>query len=54
LHFATAREMTNMLLAACDGREGNPGDYRDYRLKRFAEVSHPLQQASAIPATVRA
>jgi hypothetical protein len=37
LHFVTAREMTNIILAACDGREGNPGDYRDYRFKRFAE-----------------
>lgn len=33
LHFASAREMVNMIMAACDGREGNPGDYRDYRLK---------------------
>jgi hypothetical protein len=33
LHFVTAREMTNLVLAACDGREGNPGDYRDYRLQ---------------------
>jgi len=35
LHFVTAREMTNIILAACDGREGNPGDYRDYRLRRI-------------------
>ena len=35
LHFVSAREMVNIILAACDGREGNPGDYRDYRLKRF-------------------
>ena len=34
LHFVTAREMVNIILAACDGREGNPGEYRDYRLKR--------------------
>jgi hypothetical protein len=34
LHFVSAREMTNMILAACDGREGNPGEYRDYWLKR--------------------
>ena len=34
LHFVSAREMTNIILAACDGREGNPGDYRDYRLKK--------------------
>jgi hypothetical protein len=33
LHFVTAREMANIALAACDGREGNPGDYRDYRYK---------------------
>src|SRR6266567_2231162 len=33
LHFVSAREMANILLAACDGREGNPGDYRDYRYK---------------------
>jgi hypothetical protein len=34
LHFVTAREMVNMIFAACDGREGNPGEYRNYRLKR--------------------
>jgi len=33
LHFVTAREMVNIILAACDGKEGSPGDYRDYRLK---------------------
>ncbi len=33
LHFVSAREMANILLAACDGRDGNPGDYRDYRYK---------------------
>jgi hypothetical protein len=38
LHFVTAREMTNIALAACDGREGNPGEYRDYRLKRRSRV----------------
>ena len=32
-HFVTAREMVNMILAACDGREGDPGQYRDYRLR---------------------
>jgi hypothetical protein len=31
-HFTTAREMTNIILAACDGKTGNPGEYRDYRL----------------------
>jgi hypothetical protein len=33
VHFVTAREMVNIVLAACDGRDGNPGDYRDYRLR---------------------
>lgn len=31
LHFVSAREMANIAIAACDGREGNPGDYRNYR-----------------------
>jgi len=38
LHFASAREMVNIILAACDGREGNPGLYRDYRFKRFRDT----------------
>lgn len=33
VHFVTARELVNIILAACDGRVGNPGDYRDYRLQ---------------------
>lgn len=45
LHFVTAREMVNMIYAACDGREGNPGDYRSYRLKQRAEAS--LSNATA-------
>ncbi len=36
LHFVSAREMVNIMLAACDGRDGNPGEYRDYRFKRGA------------------
>jgi hypothetical protein len=36
-HFVTAREMVNIALAACDGREGNPGEYRDYRFKLIRE-----------------
>jgi len=35
VHFVTAREMVNIVLAACDGLGGNPGEYRDYRLKRI-------------------
>jgi hypothetical protein len=33
LHFVSAREMANIALAACEVREGNPGEYRDYRFK---------------------
>jgi hypothetical protein len=38
LHFTSAREMVNIILAACDGREGDPGQYRDYRFKRFRDT----------------
>ena len=31
--FATAREAFNMVLAAIDGQQGTPNDFRDYRLK---------------------
>jgi len=41
VHFATAREMTNMLLAACDGGEGNPADFRDYRLHLITPTPCP-------------
>lgn len=33
LHYVTAREMYNIAIAALEGKTGNPGDYRDYRLK---------------------
>ena len=33
LHYATAREMVNIIHAAEDGMTGNPGDYRNYRYR---------------------
>lgn len=36
LHFVTARELVNIALAACDARIGDPGEFRDYRLRRIA------------------
>jgi len=33
LHFTTAREAFNMVMAAVDGHSGEPGMYRDYRLR---------------------
>lgn len=50
LHFVSAREMANIALAACDGREGNPGDYRDYRYqlaKRGAPPSARIEPVMA-------
>ena len=40
VHFVTMREMVNIILAACDSREGNPGEYRDYR---FRLIHTPVQ-----------
>jgi len=37
IHFVTARQMVNIIWAACDGREGSPGEYREYRLKLTRE-----------------
>jgi len=31
-YFVTAREMANVLLAACDGRDGPPSEFKNYRL----------------------
>jgi hypothetical protein len=50
LHFVSAREMVNIMLAACDGREGNPGDYRDYQFKPLRGSSPELRGES--PAAV--
>jgi len=44
LHFVTAREMANIILAACDGKDGNPGAYRDYRFRRFVNSSHAAEK----------
>src|SRR6266542_2745639 len=40
IHFATAREAFNIALAAVDGHSGEPGSYRNYRLR-------PIRQAAA-------
>ncbi len=53
LHFVTAREMANIALAACDGKNGNPGDYRDYRFKRLKDVPAPAEKIDSVPAAVK-
>ncbi len=39
VHFASARESVNMVLAAIDGRHGSPGEFRDYRLRTIMDES---------------
>jgi hypothetical protein len=53
IHFVTAREMVNIIWAACDGREGNPGEYRDYRLKLARESSAKIGKRTNLQANVR-
>jgi hypothetical protein len=49
IHFVSAREMANIFLAACDGRERNPGEYRDYRYKlRRAAASNAASVAALV------
>ena len=37
VHFASAREAFNMVAAAVDGKEGQPGAYRDYKLRQIMQ-----------------
>ena len=46
LHFASAREAFNMILAAIDARQGPPGLYRNYRLRQIMEKHSPAQLES--------
>jgi hypothetical protein len=41
VHFVTAREMVNIILAACHGEDGDPGRYRDYRLRLVTPARLP-------------
>lgn len=42
IHFASAREVFNMIMAALEGQQGDPGQYRDYRL-------HPIWREEQLP-----
>ena len=45
VHFATAREAFNMVMAAIEGREGEPGQYRNYRLHLIMDAqSNPGEE----------
>jgi len=39
IHFASAREAYNIVLAALDGHSGEPGDFRDYHLRQIMSES---------------
>jgi hypothetical protein len=47
IHFASAREVFNMVLAALAGEEGDPGQYRDYYLRQILKEA-PRQSVSAV------
>lgn len=42
VYFATAREATNMVLAAVDGKDGSPGKYKDYLLKSIMSGANEI------------
>lgn len=47
LHYATAREAYNIAMAAVDGHQGSPGQYRDYRLRQIMDTRRAPAVASA-------
>jgi hypothetical protein len=49
LHFVTTREMANIILAACDGKEGNPCEYRDYRFKLLKDLPAATGRSDTLP-----
>lgn len=57
LHFATAREAFNIALAAAAGRDGDPGQYRDYRLQQImheqAGKQKRAREQDAIPVALK-
>ncbi|MGA7287869.1 MAG: hypothetical protein WBX02_07220 [Terriglobales bacterium] len=50
LHFVSAREMANVILAACDRKDGNPGEYRDYRFKRLRDLPAVAEKSDSLTA----
>jgi len=50
VHFASAREAFNMVVAAVEGQEGQPGAYRDYKLRQIMQEQTPAKVSSEINA----
>ncbi len=44
VHFASAREAVNMVFAAIDGKNGNPNEFRNYRLKAIMDKKSTVQK----------
>jgi hypothetical protein len=44
IHFVTARESFNLVMAAIDGRSGEPGQYRDYLLRPIRRMQKEVQR----------
>jgi hypothetical protein len=55
VHFASAREAFNIILAAMDGAAGDPNDYRNYRLRTIMNetAKSKLNEAAANEITLR-
>lgn len=48
VHFATAREAFNIVLAAIDGKRGDPNAYRNYSLKEIMCVDQAVEDRVAV------
>jgi hypothetical protein len=56
LHYVTAREAANIIQAAVDGKAGDPGQFRDYRVpapvNRFVHSARALHVRACVPGRV--
>jgi hypothetical protein len=50
VHFTTAREAFNIAMAAVDGQEGEPGEYRDYRLRSIMSTDAKEDEGASVEA----
>ncbi|HZE73314.1 MAG TPA: hypothetical protein VE135_27715 [Pyrinomonadaceae bacterium] len=54
IHFASAREAFNMVIAAVNGESGEPGLYRDYKLRQIMQEKHTAKLLNEHESTVMA
>lgn len=52
VYFASAREAFNMISAAIDGKKGNPGEFRDYKLRAIMDEKSPETGKASEKATI--